>query len=249
MQPYLDMGCRVLLTSALTGKGVDRLRSVLHERTTVLAGMSGVGKSTLLNAVQPGLQLRTGEVSDHSHTGRHTTTQVNLIKLEMGGYVVDTPGIREFGLKGLRQYELVRYYPEIAAIEGRCRFGDCTHTHEPGCAVKAALRQGNVSRTRFKSYTSIYATLPKSRAEERTMNAGTQSAAALPLGFSWRGLVVPRLSRLADGLLTVREGGTSTTFGRQAPDGLSAEVEVRDPALRSGRDGLSASAEGTNLLI
>jgi ribosome biogenesis GTPase len=167
LQPYFDLGYHVLLTSALTGKGVDKLKGVLHGQTTVLAGMSGVGKSTLLNAIQPGLQLRIGEVSDHSHTGRHTTSQVNLIKLEMGGYVVDTPGIREFGLKDLRQDELIRHYPEIAAIQGRCRFGDCTHTHEPGCAVKAAVRQGNVSPSRIKSYTSIYATLPKSRAEER----------------------------------------------------------------------------------
>jgi ribosome biogenesis GTPase len=167
LQPYTDLGYRVLFTSALNGKGVGKLRNLLHGQTTVLAGMSGVGKSTLLNAVQPGLQLRTAEVSDWSHTGRHTTSQVSLIGLEMGGFVVDTPGIREFGLNALRQEDLIQYYPEIAAVQGRCRFGDCTHTHEPGCAVKAAVRQGNVSQTRFKSYTSIYVTLPKSRAEER----------------------------------------------------------------------------------
>jgi ribosome biogenesis GTPase len=129
--------------------------------------MSGVGKSTLLNALQPTLQLRIGEVSDWSHTGRHTTTQVNLIKLDMGGYVVDTPGIREFGLNGLRQDELIQHYPEIRAICGLCRFGDCSHTHEPGCAVKAAVRQGNTSAIRLKNYTSIYATLPATRADER----------------------------------------------------------------------------------
>jgi ribosome biogenesis GTPase len=167
LQVYVDLGYRVLLTSALTGKGVDKLTGILHGQTTVLAGMSGVGKSTLLNAVQPGLELRTAEVSDWSHTGRHTTTQVSLIGLEMGGFVVDTPGIREFGLSDLRQDDLVQYYPEIAAVQGRCRFGDCTHTHEPGCAVKAAVRQGNVPKARFESYTSIFAALPKSRAEER----------------------------------------------------------------------------------
>ena len=106
-------------------------------------------------------------MSDHLHAGRHTTSQVNLIQLEMGGAIIDTPGIREFGLQGLHQKELIQHYPEIAALQDRCRFGDCTHTHEPGCAVQAAVRRGSVSAERVKSYTSIYATLPKSRAQER----------------------------------------------------------------------------------
>ena len=167
MQPYLDLGHPVLFTSGITGKGIDKLRAALCGQTTVLAGMSGVGKSTLLNAVQPGLQLRTAEVSDHSHTGRHTTSQVSLLPLEAGGYVVDTPGIREFGLSGLRQGDLIETYPEIAALEGRCRFADCSHTHEPGCAIKAAVERGDLSDMRFKNYQQIHATLPESRAQER----------------------------------------------------------------------------------
>jgi ribosome biogenesis GTPase len=168
-QPYVDLGYRILFTSAITGEGIGRLKNALCGQVTVLAGMSGVGKSTLLNAVQPGLQLRTGDVSDWSHTGRHTTSQVHLIQLELGGYVVDTPGIREFGLSGLRQEDLIQHYPELAAFEGQCRFADCSHTHEPGCAVQAAVRGGHISRMRLKNFQRIYATLPKSRAQEREM--------------------------------------------------------------------------------
>jgi ribosome biogenesis GTPase len=159
-QPYLDLGYRVIFTCALTGEGVGRLRKLLRGRTTVLAGLSGVGKSSLLSAVQPGLQLRIGEVSEYSGQGRHTTAQVVLHRLEVGGFVVDTPGIREFGLSGLRRGELARFYPEMTAAAGGCRFGDCAHIHEPGCAVKAAVQQGRVSATRYDSYEKIYHTLP-----------------------------------------------------------------------------------------
>lgn len=160
LQPYLDLGYRVLFTSAVTGEGVGKLRKVLHGKVTVLAGMSGVGKSSLLEAVQPGLQLRTAEVSDRSHEGRHTTTQVNLLRLAAGGFVADTPGLREFGLSGLRREELVHFYPEITAVSGGCRFNDCSHTHEPGCAVKAAAERGLVSAMRYHNYRKIYLDLP-----------------------------------------------------------------------------------------
>ena len=160
LEPYLHLGYRVIFTSALTGEGTNELRQTLREQTTVLAGMSGVGKSSLLNAIQPGLQIHIQEVSDHSREGRHTTTQVSMKELEMGGFVVDTPGIREFGLGSLCRAELVRFYPEISAVAGRCRFGDCSHTHEPDCAVKTAVQQGRVSATRFHNYQCIYDTLP-----------------------------------------------------------------------------------------
>ena len=160
LRPYLGLGCRVLFTSALTGEGVGELRQLLIGQTTVLAGMSGVGKSSLLTAVQPDLHIRTAEVSEHSREGRHTTAQVRMLGLKASGFVVDTPGIREFGLSGLRRAELTRFYPEIANLEWRCRFDDCSHTHEPGCAVKAAVQGGRVSKTRYHSYTRIYRSLP-----------------------------------------------------------------------------------------
>ena len=160
LQPYLDLGYRVLFTSALTGEGVAELQEVLRGRLTVLAGLSGVGKSSLLAAVQPGLQLRTSHVSAHGGQGRHTTVQVAMLELEMGGFVADTPGIREFGLSGLRSSELARFYREIAAVPG-CRFPDCSHTHEPGCAVQAAVRERRVSAYRYHNYKNILESLPK----------------------------------------------------------------------------------------
>jgi ribosome biogenesis GTPase len=163
LQPYLDLGYRVVFASALNGQGIGELRKTLRGQTTVLAGMSGVGKSSLLTAAQPGLQLRVSEVSEDSGEGRHTTTQVTMLKLDMGGFVVDTPGIREFGLSGLRRDELAGFYPEITAAAAGCRFGDCSHIHEPGCAVKLAMQQGRLSAMRYHSYQKIYHTLPGRR--------------------------------------------------------------------------------------
>jgi ribosome biogenesis GTPase len=159
LAPYIGLGQRVIFSSALTGEGVDKLRDLLRGQTTVLAGLSGVGKSSLLAAIQPGLNLRTGRVSDFGE-GRHTTTQVTMLKLDMGGYVVDTPGIREFGVSGLQKSDLARFYPEIADAAGKCRFGNCLHIAEPDCAVRAAVREGRVSEARYHNYTKICADLP-----------------------------------------------------------------------------------------
>jgi ribosome biogenesis GTPase len=167
VEPYRRLGYQILLTSATRGIGIEELGALLAERTSILAGLSGVGKSTLLNAVQPGLQLRTREISERLKMGRHTTTQVNLFKLDRGGYVIDTPGIRDFGLAGLLRTDLVEYYPDIQDAAGRCRFNDCSHTHEPGCAVQAAVQEGGLSETRYQSYMQIYETLSASHAQEQ----------------------------------------------------------------------------------
>ncbi|MEW5959454.1 MAG: ribosome small subunit-dependent GTPase A [Chloroflexota bacterium] len=159
LQPYRALGYRLILTSVPTGGGLAELRGQLQNRTTVLAGLSGVGKSSLLAAVQPGLPLRTAAVNESSGEGRHTTTQATLIRLDDDTAVVDTPGVREFGLSGLARTELARFYPEIAVVARLCRFDDCTHLHEPDCAVKAAVEQGRVSAVRYHNYQQIYVTL------------------------------------------------------------------------------------------
>jgi ribosome biogenesis GTPase len=161
MALYEELGYTVLFTSAETGQGIDKLRAHLTGKRTVLAGMSGVGKSSLLLAVQPDLELRVAEVSAFSGEGRHTTSQVSLLKLHEGGYVVDTPGIRELGLITVHRHELVLYFPEIAELVGQCRFNDCTHTHEPGCAVVQAVKDEEIAWTRYASYQAIYESLPE----------------------------------------------------------------------------------------
>jgi len=161
MSPYQDLGYTVLFTSALTGEGIAELRTHLAGEATVVTGRSGVGKSSLLMAVEPELDLRVEEVSYYSGEGKHTTAQVSLLKLTGGGYVVDTPGIRELGLITVHRHELVLYFPEITALAGACRFGDCSHTHEPGCAVVKAVEEGKIPWSRYASYQTIYESLPE----------------------------------------------------------------------------------------
>lgn len=160
LQPYRALDYRIYLTSTLTGQGIEALRQALQQRITVLAGLSGVGKSSLLAAVQPGLQLRVGAVSEASGEGRHTTTQATLIQLNPATAVVDTPGIREFGLSGLSRNELVQFFPEIAAAAPRCRFANCLHRAEPDCAVQAAVEAGRIAASRYHSYCQIHESLP-----------------------------------------------------------------------------------------
>jgi ribosome biogenesis GTPase len=154
-QSYRDMEYPVLLTSAETGAGIGELRDALRGKSSVLAGHSGVGKSSLLNAVQPGLSLRTGEVETK---GRHTTTWASLLKLDVGGYVVDTPGIREFALWDIEKGEVAQFFPRIWELSHDCRMPDCVHMHEPGCAVMAAVKAGEYPEARYDSYVRIVET-------------------------------------------------------------------------------------------
>ncbi len=155
---YKSLNYRLLFTSAEQGLGIDELRSVLQGRTTVLAGLSGVGKSSLLNAVSPGFQLRVSNVMEtrKSHEGRHTTTQAIMLPLAFGGHVVDTPGIRDMGVTGLHPDDLIDHYPDVATHMQRCRFHNCTHSHEPGCGVKTAVSNGDLAEWRLKNYVKLY---------------------------------------------------------------------------------------------
>ncbi len=152
---YRQLGHPVILTSAAAGFGLDTLGETLHSRTTVLAGLSGVGKSSLLSALDPNLNLKTQTVSEKRHEGRHTTTQAVMLPLSGGGFVVDTPGIRDFGLIGLHAADLLDFYPDVAEYAMRCRFSDCTHDHEPGCAVQTAVTHNLIHPWRIKSYTQL----------------------------------------------------------------------------------------------
>lgn len=147
----------LLLTSATTGQGIAALGSALGAHVNVVAGLSGVGKSSLLNAVQPGLGLRIGDVSDHyGGDGQHTTTVTTLYPLDNGGYLADTPGIRGFGLWDMEPAELDYHFRDFRPLLGHCRFSDCTHHQEPQCAVVAAVAAGEIARSRYESYLTLY---------------------------------------------------------------------------------------------
>lgn len=156
---YADLGYPVLMTSAVTLDGVDAFREGLAKDISLVTGPSGVGKSSLLNAVEPGLELTTAEVSEKTNKGRHTTTYTALYPLSTGGYVVDTPGIREFGIFDLEPEELSYYFIEFRPYLPECRFLNCTHDHEPGCAVQAAVEEGKISDIRYYSYLNILESL------------------------------------------------------------------------------------------
>ncbi|MDZ4701588.1 MAG: ribosome small subunit-dependent GTPase A [Rhodothermales bacterium] len=149
---YTSIGYTVLRTSAVTGDGLDALRSELTGKTTVMTGPSGAGKSTLLNALSPGLQLVTGAVSDRTNKGKHTTTFPSLHPLPGGGYVVDTPGIREYGLYDIEPDDLCHYFPEFEPYLDDCHFPNCTHDHEPSCAVRDAADTEQIHPSRYLSY-------------------------------------------------------------------------------------------------
>lgn len=155
---YESIGYQVVLASVHTGQGVEEVKQLLHNKTTLLSGHSGVGKSTFINAVFPQFNLRTQEVSGWSGKGMHTTTFAEMFDLD-GGQIIDTPGVREFGIVDISKQELSHFFPEMRLLINDCQFNNCMHINEPGCAVKAAVNAGTVSVDRYASYLSILDTM------------------------------------------------------------------------------------------
>lgn len=156
MMCYEMIGYPVLLVSALEDKNTDKLKELLKGKVTALAGHSGVGKSSLINRVEPGLTLRTSEISDYHQKGKHTTTFAEMFELSFDGYIIDTPGIKGYGIIGLDKNELALYFPEMAEKLPECKFYNCAHINEPKCAVKDAVEAGDIPESRYKSYLNIY---------------------------------------------------------------------------------------------
>lgn len=152
---YNSAGYEVIDISATEGIGIDRVKALLGGKVTLISGNSGVGKSTLVSRIDPTLDIRTGEISESFHKGKHTTTFSTMYPIGDGGYIIDTPGIKGFGLIEIDDKELWHYFPEMIATAGECRFYNCTHTHEPGCAVCEAVKEGRISFSRYESYLKI----------------------------------------------------------------------------------------------
>lgn len=152
---YHDIGYPCLKVSALTKRNLDDFVELMHNKTTLLSGHSGVGKSALLNAIDPHLDIKTGELSNYHNKGKHTTTYAEMHKLNFGGWIVDTPGIKEFGLYDLEKETLAQRFPEMRRLMSECKFANCTHLHEPGCAVKLALEEGKIAQFRYLNYVNM----------------------------------------------------------------------------------------------
>ncbi len=152
---YQDAGYKVLHTSVPGHLGLDELKEVLKDKTSLLSGHSGVGKSTIINSIEPSLDLKTSAISKSHEQGQHTTTFAEMFDLSFGGRIIDTPGIRGFGLVDMEKEEIGDYFPEIFALKSDCRFNNCLHLEEPGCAVKAAVDGGKLAYTRYDSYVNF----------------------------------------------------------------------------------------------
>lgn len=148
-------GYEIIPTSGKTGYNLDIIKERCRDRLTLFSGVSGVGKSSLINALDKGLSLKTGDISDYHRMGKHTTTFYEIHPLQSGGFIIDTPGIKGFGLLEMNPEELSHYFPEMLRTLDNCRFAPCTHTHEPGCAVKSAVENGEICEERYYSYLSM----------------------------------------------------------------------------------------------
>lgn len=152
---YQNIGYKCITTSAKSQKGISDLQNAIKNKINVFNGHSGVGKSTLINIMQPGLNLKTSEISDIHKTGKHTTTFSALYKLNFGGYIIDTPGIKGFGMLEMEAWEISHYFKEIFEFSKNCQYNNCSHTHEPGCNVKQAVKNGQIAQSRFISYLGL----------------------------------------------------------------------------------------------
>ena len=153
---YQDAGYPTFGVSALTGENIEELKAAIAGKINLFSGVSGVGKSALVNCIEPGLELATGRISSYNEKGRHTTTYTEMHPLTIGGYIIDTPGIREFGLVEFQKHEIAERFPEMRRYMHGCHFNNCTHTHEPDCAVKQAVEEGKIPLSRYDSYLRIY---------------------------------------------------------------------------------------------
>lgn len=160
---YEEIGYKVLTVAAKSGVGIDKLHTYLHDKITVFAGPSGAGKSTLLNAIQPGLELTTGEVSHKIGRGKHTTRFAELLPLDGGGFVVDTPGFSFTEFADIEEAHLMDYFPEISQIAPNCKFSTCLHNKEPQCAVKQSVHEGRIHPERYQSYLEILTEIRESK--------------------------------------------------------------------------------------
>lgn len=152
---YRSMGYEVIDVCAKKEIGLDKVKEILKGKVSVIAGHSGVGKSTLINRIEPGLNLKTDEISETNNSGKHTTTHAEMHTFSFGGYIIDTPGVRGFGITNIEREEVAHYFRDIFKISEECQYNNCTHLHEPGCAVKQAVSDGRLAMSRYQSYVNI----------------------------------------------------------------------------------------------
>lgn len=152
---YEKIGYICLKVSATEQVGIEQLKQMIQDKTNVFSGHSGVGKSTIINSLQPGIGLKTGDISEAHQSGKHTTTYSEMINLDFGGYIIDTPGIKGFGLLEMEKEEISHYFPEMFRLLNDCQYYNCTHTHEPGCAVKKAVAEGEIAESRYDTYLGL----------------------------------------------------------------------------------------------
>jgi len=167
---YEEIGHKVISCSAQTEDGVEELKALLKDKTTLVAGQSGVGKSTLVNAIQPGLGLKTDEISDYSGKGQHTTTFAEMFSLDLGGFIIDTPGIKMLSFNNLEPMDVAHNFREFFEASSNCRFPNCLHRNEPGCAVKKAVEEGSISVLRYEHYLQIIEEIEDQNYWERHKN-------------------------------------------------------------------------------